>query len=120
MKPGIVDILRAHLMAASLTAMGAEVVVCVAVLVLPLPQDAFASAQFRLLALATIVGGVMVMRGVAHSAFRRALREHLVTSDCEVGYPRVQPFVIDAACPRRWLVILHFRFTGRAFVLVGH
>ncbi|MFP3564475.1 hypothetical protein [Paraburkholderia sp. SIMBA_030] len=61
MKPVTVDMLRAHLMAASLTAMGAE-------------------------------------------ALAWTLR----------------PVWVAASCPRRWLAILHPRFTGRPFVLAAH
>ncbi|REG58221.1 hypothetical protein B0G80_0869 [Paraburkholderia sp. BL6669N2] len=116
MKPATVDMLRAHLMVASLTAMGAEVLACVALLVLPVSQSAFSSMSFRLLAIAVIFSGVIVTRQFAHAAFELALQGRFATG---VSRPS-RPVAIAANCPRRWLVILHLRLTGRAFVLAEH
>jgi hypothetical protein len=100
-------------MAASLTAMGTEVLAFLALLVLPVSQQVFSSTRFQLLALALIVSGVIVMRQIAHAAFDLAIQDHHAT---RAG----RPFLIEADCPRRWFVVLHLRFTGRPFVLVGH
>lgn len=116
MKPATVDMLRAHLLVASLTAMGAEVLACLALLVLPVSQSAFSSTPFRLLAVAVILSGVIVTRQFAHAAFELALQGHFAT----VANRRSRPVAIAVDCPRRWLVILHLRLTGRAFVLAGH
>ncbi len=113
MKPVTVDMLRAHLLVASLTAMGAEVLVCLGLLLLPVSQHALSSTPFRLLAIAVIVSGVIVTRQFAHAAFELALHGHYVTS---AGRP-ARPFAIASNCPRRRLVILHLRLTGRPFVL---
>ena len=74
MKPVTVDMLRAHLMAASLTAMGTEVLALLALLVLPISQQLFSSTSFQLLALALIVSGVVVMRQIAQAAFDLAIQ----------------------------------------------
>ncbi|HZZ04485.1 hypothetical protein [Paraburkholderia sp.] len=113
MKRVTVDMLRAHLMAATLTAMGAEVLVLLALLVLPVSQQVFSSTRFQLLALALIVSGVIAMRQVAHTAFDLAIQGRRAT-------PAGRPILIEADCPRRWFVILHLRCTGRPFVLAGH
>ncbi|MFM0035511.1 hypothetical protein PQQ53_13565 [Paraburkholderia strydomiana] len=116
MKPLTVDMLRAHLLVASLTAVGAEAIVCVALLVLPVSQQFFGSTSFRLLAIAVIAGGVIVTREFAQAAFEVAVEGHHTTPArrCE------RPFEIAPDCPRRWLVILHLRLTGQPFVLAGH
>jgi hypothetical protein len=115
MKPVTVDMLRAHLMAASLTAMGAEFFACVALLILPATREALSSTSFRLLAVGVIVGGVMVIRHVAQVAFYLAQRSrHAMPGVCPA-----KTVSIAADCPRRQLVILHLRFTGTPFVLAG-
>jgi hypothetical protein len=113
MKPVTFDMLRAHLMAATLTAMGAEVLVLLALLVLPVSQQVFSSTRFQFLALALIVSGVIAMRQFAHAAFNLAFQGRHATL---AG----RPILIEADCPRRWFVILHLRCTGRPFVLAAH
>ncbi|WP_408340874.1 MULTISPECIES: hypothetical protein [Paraburkholderia] len=113
MKPVTVDMLRAHLMAATITAMGTEVLALLALLVLPVSQQVFSSTLFRFLALALIVSGVIVMRQFAHAAFDLAI-------EGRHAMPAGRPILIEADCPRRWFVILHLRCTGRPFVLAGH
>src|SRR3954451_7650271 len=81
MKPVTVDMLRAHLLVASLTAAGAEAVLCIALLLLPQPQQVFASAPFRLLAIVVIIGGLIATREFAHAAFQVAVqRRHTRTA----------------------------------------
>ncbi|MFL9953851.1 hypothetical protein PQR21_17335 [Paraburkholderia nemoris] len=113
MKPVTTDMLRAHLMAASLTAMGTEALALLALLVLPVSQQVFSSTGFQSLALALIVSGVIVMRQFAQAAFDLAIQGHYAT-------PAGWPVLIEADCPRRWFVVLHLRFTGKPFVLAGH
>ena len=113
MKPVTTDMLRAHLMAASLTAMGTEALALLALLVLPVSQQVFSSTGFQSLALALIVSGVIVMRQFAQAAFDLAIQGHYAT-------PGGRPVLIEADCPRRWFVVLHLRFTGKPFVLAGH
>jgi hypothetical protein len=113
MKPVTTDMLRAHLMAASLTAMGTEALALLALLVLPVSQQVFSSTGFQTLALALIVSGVIVMRLFAQAAFDLAIQGQYATL---TG----RPVLIEADCPRRWFVVLHLRFTGKPFVLAGH
>ena len=114
MKPVTTDMLRAHLMAASLTAMGTEALALLALLVLPISQQVFSSTGFQTLALALIVSGVIVMRQFAQAAFNLAIQQgHYAT-------PAGRPMLIEADCPRRWFVVLHLRFTGKPFMLAGH
>jgi hypothetical protein len=122
MKPVTVDILRAHLPVASLTAMGAEAVVCTAQLVLPVPERFFVSMLFRLFAIAVIIGGVIAVREFAQAAFRFAIeRRHASPARQSMlsAWP-ARTVAVASDCPRRWLVILHLRLTGTPFVLPGH
>lgn len=103
-------------MVAALTAMGAEVLVCLALLALPVFPHAFSSAPFRLLAVALIVSGVIVTREFAHAAFELALRGRSVMRAGRSAWA----VAVASRCPQRWLVILHLRLTGRPFVLAEH
>ncbi|MBN3846531.1 hypothetical protein G3N58_06745 [Paraburkholderia sp. Ac-20342] len=115
MKPATIDMLRAHLLVASVTAMGADTLLCVTLPMLPVSHTFFASMSFRLFALALIVGGVVVAREFAQVAFEFAVKHDYATAGGHVS-----PVAIAAGCPRRWLVVLHLRLTGQAFVLAGH
>jgi hypothetical protein len=115
MKPPTVDMLRAHLQVASLTAVGAEALVCVALLVLPVSQHFFGSASFRLIAIAVITGGVIVTRELARAAFELAVAS--CHANAANGSVRPFAFVVARNCPRRWLVVLHLRMSGKPFVL---
>jgi hypothetical protein len=118
MKPVTVDMLRAHLLVASLTAVGAEALVCVALLVLPVSQQFFGSSSFRLFAIAVIVGGVIAVREFAQAAFEAAVEKHHAMPVDRAAWP--VEFVVQADCPRRWFVVLHLRLTGKPFVLAAH
>jgi hypothetical protein len=118
MKTVTVDMLRAHLLVASLTAVGAEVLVCVALLILPVSQAFFGSASFRLFAMALIVGGVITAREFAQAAFESAIEQHHAMPLRRSAWP--DAFAVRADCPRRWLVVLHLRLTGKPFELAGH
>lgn len=116
MKPLTVDMLRAHLIVASFTALCAQLLACIALLLLPVSQQLFSSTPFRLLAIAAIVSGVIVTRDFAQAAFEAALHSHHATPHDAYG----QRVSIAADCPQCWLVVLHLRLTGRPFVLAGH
>ncbi|MFM0740202.1 hypothetical protein PQQ51_23430 [Paraburkholderia xenovorans] len=113
MKTVTVDMLRAHLMAASVTAMGAEVVVCIALLISRVSQQTLSSPSFRLFALAVIVVGVIVIRRVAQAAFELAIAGRRVVPCLSP----LRPAQVLTDCPRKRLVILHLRLTGTPFVL---
>ncbi|SIT39227.1 conserved exported hypothetical protein [Paraburkholderia ribeironis] len=121
MKPVTVDILRAHLLAASLTAMGAGAVVCAA-LVLPVQQSGFGSMSVRLCAIAVIIGGVIAVREFAQAAFKFAIERRYALRARQSTLPAWPTSAVAVAsdCPRRWLVTLHLRLTGTPFVLPGH
>ena len=115
MKRVTIDMLRAHLLVASLTAVVAEALLCIALPVLPVSEAFFVSTSFRLIALAVIVAGVVIAREFAEVAFEVAVRrEHAIRA------VREWPAAIAANCPRRWLVVLHLRLTGQPFVLAEH
>ncbi|HEX3381493.1 MAG TPA: hypothetical protein VHU21_17115, partial [Paraburkholderia sp.] len=118
MKPVTVDMLRAHLLVASLTAVGTEAVVCVALLVLPVSPQFFGSTSFRLFVIALIVGGVIVAREFAQAAFALAVDRHHAMPVNQSTVP--VEFAVTPDCPRRWLVILHLRLTGKPLVPAGH
>jgi len=116
MKPATIDMLRAHLLVASLTAAGAEALLCIALPVLPVSRTFFSSMSFRLFALTLIIGGVVVAREFAHAAFELAVKHHQAIP------ARAGAWQVAAAtdCPRHWLVVLHLRLTGQPFVLAAH
>jgi hypothetical protein len=113
MKPVTADMLRAHLMVASLTAVAADLLACVTVFVDPGAEHLFVSVAFRLSSIAVMAGGVMVARQFAQAAFRAAVadRHASVASVCS------RPIDLASDCPRLWLVVLHLRLTGKPFVL---
>ncbi|MEC5409092.1 hypothetical protein VOM14_26425 [Paraburkholderia sp. MPAMCS5] len=116
MKPATVDMLRAHLMVASLTALAADVLACVTVAVVPGAQHPFVSSTFRLIALAFMASGVIVTRQAAHAAF------HLAVEKCHASAASLYswPVAVASDCLRRWLVILHLRLTGKPFMAGVH
>ncbi|WP_233801668.1 hypothetical protein [Paraburkholderia sp. HP33-1] len=116
MKRVTIDMLRAHLLVASLTAVGAEALLCVALPVLPVSESFFGSTSFRMFALVLIVGSVVVAREFAQVAFEFAVRRDYAIRAVRDAWPAV----IAANCPRRWLVVLHLRLTGQPFVLAEH
>jgi hypothetical protein len=115
MKPVTIDMLRAHLLVASVTAALAEALLCLALLVLPVSDAFFASTSFRLFALAVIVGGVVIAREFAEFAYEVAVRR-----DYAIRAVSEWPAAIASNCPHRWLVLLHLRLTGQPFVLAEH
>src|SRR5258708_40045352 len=74
MKPVTVDMLRAHLMAAALTAMIMEAVTLASFFLFDFAEGAFRSMTFRLLGVAVIICGVLVARRVAYLPFRGGVK----------------------------------------------
>ncbi|WP_233849169.1 hypothetical protein [Paraburkholderia sp. HD33-4] len=116
MKRVTIDMLRAHLLVASLTAAGTEALLCTALPVLPVSDAFFTAVSFRLFALALIIGGLVIAREFAGVAVEGAVRRDYAIRAAGGAWPAV----IAANCPRRWLVVLHLRLTGQPFVLAGH
>jgi hypothetical protein len=111
MKPATVDMLRAHLMTASVLAMGVEAAVLISLLLFGLSESIFDTPSFRWLVVVMLAGGVMAARWLASIAFARAVRSHHAT--CRMA---PSEFVsLTSNCPLRNLVILHLRFRCRAY-----
>jgi hypothetical protein len=107
--------LRAHLMTASVLAMGMEAAVLLSLLLFGTPEATFVTPSFHLLVVSLLAGGMVTARWLASIAFERALRSHHAMrggrgSDGRSGY-----VCIASNCPLRNLVILHLRFSCRAF-----
>lgn len=115
MKPVTVDMLRAHLMAASMTAIAIEFLALIALLTLPVSQEALSSTPSRLVAIIVTISGVMAIRHRARVAFDLAVQRHHVVP-CVSSSQKV---LVTTTCPRGWLVVLHLRFTGRPFSLAS-
>ncbi|PCE22159.1 hypothetical protein BWP39_21025 [Paraburkholderia acidicola] len=113
MKLVIVDMLRVHLMAACFAAMGIQVVALLALLVSPLSEQTFDSTAFRICAIVMIGIAVIGARRFAQLAYDAAVQSAHAT----VQTHRARPVAVSHDCPRRELVVLHLRFTGRPFVL---
>jgi hypothetical protein len=111
MQPTIIEQCRAYLYLAALAATLIQAVVFIAILVLRVPQDVFATPAFRIAALTAIAGITWVLRHLASEAFRDALASrhaHLV------GWER-RTVALSAQCPRRPLVLLHVRLNRHTF-----
>ncbi|MBW9107805.1 hypothetical protein [Paraburkholderia phenoliruptrix] len=116
MKPVTADMLRAHLLVASFTALVADVFACVIVAVAPRTQHLLVSSGFRLAALVMMAGGVIVARQMGQTAFKLAVAHRYAIG---AGI-HAQPVRVASGCPRRWLVILHLRLAGKPFVVNEH
>lgn len=115
MKPATVDMLRAHLMTASVLAMGMEAAVLLSLLLFGTSEATFVTPSFHLLVVSVLAAGVIAARWLASVAFERALRSRHATcrartSECGSAYVS-----LASNCPLRNLVILHLRFSRRAF-----
>jgi hypothetical protein len=110
MKPATVDMLRAHLMTVSLLAMGMEAAVLLSLLLFGTSEATFVTRWFQLLAVSLLAAGVIAARWLASIAFERALRSHHAMGGARSGFVS-----LASNCPLRNLVILHLRFSRRAF-----
>ncbi|CAG4892781.1 hypothetical protein LMG31841_02625 [Paraburkholderia saeva] len=115
MKPAVVDMLRAHLLTASLAAMCLQLIALVSLL-FDVSEAALESVPFRLLATGCVVTSVLLTRHVASMSFSRALHSRHATYRAASA----QGGVVSVAsnCPLRKLVILHLRMNGRPFELL--
>jgi hypothetical protein len=114
MKPSTIDMLRAYLITASLAATLMEAVALLALFPFGMSEEAFQSTPFRLVACASIVGAVMLIRQLARVAYRSAVANHYAT----FRGSHAQEVALSPGCPGRRLVILHLRFNRRLFELV--
>ena len=111
MKPSTVDMLRAHLMTASVLAMAIEAAALLSLIVFGTSESTFTTPLFRLMVVALLACGLVVARWVAFVAFARALRSHHAIRRT----PRSGLVSLASNCPLRKLVILHLRFSRTAF-----
>ncbi|SEA35579.1 hypothetical protein [Paraburkholderia sartisoli] len=117
MKPAVVDMLRAHLLTASLAAMCFQVAALVS-LFFNVSEASLESAPFRLFALGCVVTSVLLTRQVASMSFSRALHSRHATYRTVAAQGGLVSVALN--CPLRMLVILHLRMRGRPFELVQH
>jgi len=105
MKPSTVDMLRAWLLVASLSATLIDAVVLIALGCFGMPERAFESASFRWGVVAAVALTLAMMRMLARLAFDAAIAgRHATVSDsaCQI-------VSISADCPFRLLVLFHVR-----------
>jgi len=112
MKHTTVEMIRAHLVTASIAATTIDVAVVSLLFFFRFPEAEFETASFRLLMFALLLAAVLTTRHVAQRAFRAALRQHYARF---VG-PDSGGVAVSAMCPARSLVILHLHFTGVPYV----
>lgn len=113
MKSPTMEMLRAYLLAASLSAAFIDAAVLVSLIVFRVPAGIFESAAFRLGAAAVIVGTLIVIRTLADLAFHFALANQYVT----VSGAQRRTVSLSQHCPKRLLVIFHVRLNRRIFDL---
>lgn len=113
MKPSIVEMLRAHLLAASLAAACMDASAVAAIVLFHVPGAVFESRGFRLGAVGAVALGTFAVRRLASHAFRRAVRH-------AHAWPATGtwPARVSRACPSMPLVVLHLRLTGKPYALV--
>jgi hypothetical protein len=115
MKQTTVEMIRAHLVTASIAATTIDVAVVSLLFFFRFPEAAFETASFRMLMFTLLLAAVLTTRHVARLAFRAALRQHYARF---VG-PDSDSVSVSARCPARRLVILHLHFTGVPYVPVN-
>ncbi|ACC70370.1 hypothetical protein PPMP20_32410 [Paraburkholderia phymatum] len=114
MKQTTVQMIRAHVVTASLAATTIDVFVVGLLFFCKYPETLFETRSFRELAFALLVAAVLIMRHAARIAFRAAVnRRH-----AHYLGPRRDAVCVSAMCPARSLVILHLHFTGMPYVPV--
>jgi hypothetical protein len=107
-----VDMLRAHLLMAALTALIVQVASLTSLL-FGVEESVFDSSAFRASSVLAIIVGTLMARRVAHFAFSGAVKSHHATC-CNQPMKRIS---VASDCPRRSLVILHLRLSGIPFEL---
>jgi hypothetical protein len=112
MKPTTVEMIRAHLVTASIAATTIDVAVVSLLFFFRFPESAFETNSFRALTFTLLLAAVLTTRHVARRAFRAALRQRHARF---VG-PHSDSVCVSEICPARTLVILHLHFTGVPYV----
>ncbi len=114
MKQTTVQMIRAHLVTASVAAMTIDAAVLSLLVFSRYPQTLFETTSFRLLTFVLLLAVVLVTRHAAHVAFRAAVKRRHARF---VG-PARDAVSVSSVCPARGLVMLHLRFTGMPYVAV--
>ncbi|BCF97129.1 hypothetical protein PPGU19_016980 [Paraburkholderia sp. PGU19] len=112
MKQTTVQMIRAHLVTASVAATAIDICVVSLLLFCKFPQTLFETATFRELTFGLLLAAVLITRRAARMAFRAAVKRHHAHF---IG-PRRDAVCVSAICPARGLVILHLHFTGMPYV----
>jgi hypothetical protein len=115
MKQTTVEMIRAHLVTASVAAMAIDVTVVSLLFFHKFPATMFETASFRVLTFTLLLAAVLMTRRAAGMAFRAALRRRHARF---VG-PQGAAVCVSKMCPARRLVILHLHFTGMPYVPVN-
>ncbi|SIO45515.1 hypothetical protein [Paraburkholderia phenazinium] len=109
MTPATIAMLRAYLLTASLAAAAIQMVALLSIGLFGVPEAVFTSGPFRLVAVASVVCIVLVVKRIARAAFLSALSlDYATVTDAHSNTTSVSP-----VCPVRMLVILHLRFNRR-------
>ena len=114
MKHTTVQMIRAHLVTASVAATAIDVCVVSLLFFCKIPQTLFETTTFRVLTFGLLLAAVLITRHAARVAFRAAVKRRHARF---VG-PRFDAVCVSALCPARGLVILHLHFTGMPYVPV--
>ncbi|SEK07746.1 hypothetical protein [Paraburkholderia diazotrophica] len=115
MKQTTVEMIRAHVVTASVAATAIDVAVVSLLFFCKFPESMFETASFRVLTFTLLLAAVLATRHAAHIAFRAAIRRRHARF---VG-PREDAVCVSSLCPARRLVILHLHFTGMPYVPVN-
>ena len=114
MKQTTVQMIRAHIVTASVAATTIDVFVVSLLFICKFPETLFETTTFRVLTGALLVAAVLITRHAASVAFRAAVKRHHARF---IG-PRRDAVCVSAFCPARPLVILHLHFTCMPYVPV--
>jgi hypothetical protein len=96
-------------MTASLAAAAIQMAALLSIGLFGVPEAVFTSGPFRLVATASIVCIVLLVKRIARAAFLSALSlDYATITDTHSNATSVSP-----VCPVRMLVILHLRFNRR-------
>lgn len=115
MKQTTVEMIRAHVVTASVAATAIDVAVVSLLFFCKFPESMFETATFRALTFTLLIAAVFLTRHAAHRAFRAAIRRRHARF---VG-PQEDAVCVSSMCPSRRLVILHLHFTGVPYVCVN-
>jgi hypothetical protein len=109
------EALRAYLLVASVAAITIDLIALYAGWVLQIPDSVFYSTPFRILAILVILAAVVAVRLRCGMAFRSAIG----SGDAVAHDDQERAIVVNVRCPKRRLVCLYARLSGRRAVLTA-